>query len=95
MILENVSPGFRGEITQWLLEVKAGVFVGNISSAVRQRIWKKVNDNVNEGAALIIYSASNEQGFEMEVCRTPERSVIDMEGIFLIKRIMNDYCFVI
>jgi len=89
LILENVAPGFRGEVTQWLLEIKAGVFVGNISSAVRQRLWKRVNDNVSDGAALLIYSAPNEQGFAMEVCHTPERSVVDMEGIYLIKRIVN------
>ena len=88
MILENVSPGFRGEVTQWLLEVKTGVYVGNISASVRMRLWKKVQDNVMSGAALIIYTAQNEQGFEVEVCRTPERSVVDMEGIYLIKRSM-------
>jgi len=90
LILENVSPGFRGEVTQWLLEIKAGVYVGNISAAVRQRLWKKVNDNVGNGAALLLYSAQNEQGFNLEVCRTPERSVIDMEGIYLIKRTVID-----
>ena len=88
LILENVSPGFRGEVTQWLLEVKTGVYVGNISASVRMRLWKKVQDNVMSGAALIIYTAQNEQGFEVEVCRTPERSVVDMEGIYLIKRSM-------
>lgn len=90
LILENVSPGFRGEVTQWLLEIKAGVYVGNISAAVRQRLWKMVNDNVGNGAALLLYSAQNEQGFNLEVCRTPERSVIDMEGIYLIKRTVID-----
>ena len=75
LILENVSPGFRGEVTQWLLEIKTGVFVGNISAAVRQRLWKKVNDNVGGGAALLIFSAANEQGFALEVCRMPERNV--------------------
>ncbi len=86
MILENVSPGFRGEITQWLLEVKAGVYVGNISPCIRELLWKKVQDNVSEGAALIIYSAQNEQGFQMDVFHYPERSVVDMEGIYFIKR---------
>ena len=86
LILENMSPGFRGEVTQWMLEVKSGVYVGNMSAAVRERLWSKVKDNVNEGAALIIYSAKGEQGFAMEICREPERSVIDLEGLYLIKR---------
>ena len=86
LILENVTPGFRGEVTQWMLEVKAGVYVGNMSAAVRARLWERVKNNVNEGAALMIYSAQGEQGFAMEICREPERSVVDMEGIYLIKR---------
>ena len=86
LILENMSPGFRGEVTQWMLEVKSGVYVGNMSAAVRERLWSKVKDNVNEGAALIIYSAQGEQGFAMDICREPERSVIDLEGLYLIKR---------
>ena len=28
--------GFREEITQWLLKLKAGVYVGKISGAVRE-----------------------------------------------------------
>lgn len=86
LILENVSPGFRGEVTQWMLEVKPGVYVGRISAGVRMRLWDKVRKNVGEGAALLIYSAQNEQGFAMEVCRTPERTVVDLEGIYLIGR---------
>lgn len=89
LILENVTPGFRGEVTQWMLEVKAGVYVGSMSAGVRDRLWEKVKNNVNEGAALIIYSAQEEQGFKMEICREPERSVIDMEGIYLIKRCID------
>ncbi len=86
LILENASSGFRGELTQWMLEVKPGVYIGSISTNVRLRIWKKIQENVNEGPALIAYSAQSEQGFAIETCRTPERSVVDIEGIFLIKR---------
>lgn len=90
IVMENVAEGFRGEVTQWLLEVKAGVFVGNISAAVRERLWDKVKTNVDDGAAMIIYSAQTEQGFKIEVCHMPNRSVVDMEGIYLIKRKVNE-----
>ena len=39
MLLERVSPGLRGELTRWLLELKAGVFVGRVSAMVRERLW--------------------------------------------------------
>lgn len=86
IVMENVAEGFRGEVTQWLLEVKAGVFVGNISAAVRERLWEKVKGRVDDGAAMMIYSAQTEQGFQMEVCHMPDRYVVDMEGISLIGR---------
>ena len=90
LIVENVPVGFRGELTQWLLEVKAGVFVGNITAAVRAVLWKKVQENIAEGAAMIIYSAQTEQGFAMDVCNMPRRSVVDMEGIYLIRQIVDE-----
>ena len=89
LILENVSPGFRGLVSQWMLEVKAGVYVGNISAGVRIRLWEKVQNNVGEGAAMIIYSVQNEQGFAIEVCRTPYRDVVNMDGLYLIRKIVE------
>ena len=35
MILERVPVLLRGELTRWLLEVRAGVFVGTMSAGVR------------------------------------------------------------
>ena len=89
LILENVSPGFRGEVTQWMLEVKAGVYVGNISASVRERLWGKIQKNVGDGAALLISSAQNEQGFTIKVCHTPDRDVVDMEGLYLVRRFVG------
>jgi len=85
LVMENMSEGFRGELSKWLIEAKAGVFVGNISTAVRERLWQKVFKHGQEGSAVLIYSADTEQGFCMEMCGIPHRSVIDFEGIFLIK----------
>ena len=86
LLLERADPGFRGEVTQWLLEVKAGVYAGTISEAVRERLWKKVQENMRSGAALLIDSAATEQGFQMEMHPIPERKVVDCEGISLIAR---------
>lgn len=86
IILENVTEGFRGEITRWMLELKAGVFVGNISALVRQRLWEKIQNNPSEGSALMLYSAQNEQGFAIDMCRTPYRRVREIEGLYLIER---------
>ena len=84
LLTENVSEGLRGELTRWFLEVKAGTFVGNISAAVREQVWKEVKRQVVTGAALLIYSAQNEQGFSIEMHNMPKRKVVDVEGINLM-----------
>lgn len=84
LVTECLKPGFRGELTKWLLEAKAGVFVGNVSAAVRDILWDKVCKQAN-GSAILIFSSDTEQGFDMRVSGDPARSVVDIEGITLIK----------
>ena len=36
IVMETASEKLRGELTHWLLEVKAGVFVGKASAIVRE-----------------------------------------------------------
>lgn len=59
LVLENVSPSLRGECTRWLLEVKAGVFLGTISAAVRERLWEMVKARAEGGSCMIAYAANN------------------------------------
>ena len=85
LVMENVSPSLRGECTRWLLEIKAGVFLGTISAAVRERLWALVQERSEGGDCLIAYSANNEQGFCMEIWGNPRRIIVDFDGLQLIK----------
>lgn len=86
LVLENVREGFRGEMTRWLLELRAGVYIGNVSAAVRDRLWEKaVNETrENRGSGLLVFSADTEQGFDIRITGMPTRQIIDMEGIKLV-----------
>lgn len=42
MIVERAPPGLRGLLTRWMLEPKAGVFVGTMSAMVRDKLWQRV-----------------------------------------------------
>lgn len=42
IVLENAPPRLRGRLAIWLLEVRAGVYVGNYSRKVRENIWSQV-----------------------------------------------------
>ena len=42
IVVENAPPRLRGRLAVWLLEVRAGVYVGNINRRVREMIWNQV-----------------------------------------------------
>ena len=85
LILERVPPGLRGELTRWFLEPKAGVFVGRVSAAVRDRLWNKACMHAGEGGCLMIYRSDNEQGFRVLSWGQTARSIEDFEGLFLVR----------
>ncbi|MCH4207397.1 MAG: type I-E CRISPR-associated endoribonuclease Cas2e [Solobacterium sp.] len=85
IVMDNVSTSTRGECTKYLLEVKTGVFVGNITSVVRELVWQKIQRNCANGGAILIYSMANEQGYELEMFGDPRKKVIDLDGIKLIQ----------
>lgn len=86
-ILDVAPENLRGELTKWVLEVKAGVFVGKISKPVRERLWKKICETFLSGALMIYSNNLIEQGFCIEMFGEPNRKVIDLDGIQLIQRI--------
>ena len=42
IVVENAPPRLRGRLAVWLLEVRAGVYVGNYGRRVREMIWGQV-----------------------------------------------------
>ena len=85
LILEKVSPSLRGEISRWLVEVKAGVFTGKLSALVRDDLWNHIAEKLGEGSALLIYSTSNEQGFSVRTLGKGSRLFEDIDGVILSK----------
>ena len=85
IILENVPPALRGELTRWLIEPHPGVFVGHLSGMVRDKLWEKCCQKVKEGGALQLWSTNNEQRFALRTFGTTRREVVDFEGLTLIR----------
>lgn len=86
LIVESAPPNLRGELTKWMLEPKAGVYVGTVSAAVRDLLWKKACAQVRRGGCTMIYSAANEQGFAMRTFGDTTRKVVNREGLYLVQR---------
>lgn len=85
VITDCASEKIRGNLTKWFLELKPGVFVGNINARVRELVWQEVVIESNLQGAILIYSDSNEQGFSMKMTGFPKRQIIDLDGLKLVK----------
>lgn len=85
-ILESVTPSIRGELTRWMIEPKAGVFVGKVSALVRNKLWEKIIKNLKKGGCILIYSYNNEQGYKIESFGDTTREIVDFEGLSLVMR---------
>ena len=85
IILERVPVRLRGELTRWLLEPRTGVFVGRVSAMVRDALWDKICQGRGNGAAILIHTTNNEQGFALRLFGDPSRTIVDFEGLSLIK----------
>ncbi|MCX7048124.1 MAG: type I-E CRISPR-associated endoribonuclease Cas2e [Candidatus Sumerlaeota bacterium] len=84
LILEKVPRSLRGEITRWMIEPKAGVFVGNLSALVRGYLWRKVCEKSNGGGCILLHGTNNEQGFDVEFWGATKRRIVNWEGLKLV-----------
>lgn len=82
--LKRVPPSLRGDLTKWMQEIDTGVYVGNFSARIRDNLWKRVSDAVNDGEATISYTCRNEIGYEFKTLNA-RRQVIDFDGIPLVR----------
>ena len=80
-----LSPSLHGECTRYLIQVGTGVFIGTLNALVREKLWELVKQKSEGGNCLLAYSTNNEQGFYMETYGNPRRSIIDFDGLQLIK----------
>lgn len=83
IVLENAPPRLRGHLTRLFLEIRAGVYVGDFSIRVRERIWDVVKNEIGEGNAIIVWSCPNDAGYDFDTCGTNRRIPVDLDGLKL------------
>lgn len=84
IVTENVPPRLRGRLGLWLVEVRAGVYVGDVSRRVREMIWENLENGIAEGNAVMAWNANNESGFEFLTLGANRRIPVEMDGIKLV-----------
>jgi CRISPR-associated protein Cas2 len=83
-VVENAPPRLRGRLAIWLLEVRAGVYVGKVSRRVREMIWNHIERGIEDGSAVIAWSTNTESGFDFMTLGANRRIPVEMDGIKLV-----------
>ena len=75
IVLENAPPRLRGRLALWLLEVRAGVYVGDFGRRAREYFWQQVVEGRDPG---------EENGFQFDTCGQNRRMPVDYDGLKLV-----------
>lgn len=84
IVVENVPARLRGRLALWLLEIRAGVYVGNYSAKLREHIWTHVEAGLGEGNAVMAWRVNNEAGFDFMTLGANRRIPVEIDGAKLV-----------
>lgn len=84
IVVNNAPPRLRGRLAVWLLEIRAGVYVGNYSRRTREMIWTQVKAGIGDGDAIIAWAVPSDAGYEFDTCGVNRRVPVDLDGLKLV-----------
>lgn len=91
VVLEAVPPRLRGRIAVWLLEVRAGVYIGNYSQKVREVIINNITQGLETGNAVVAWKTNNDAGFDFETYGENRRIPVEFDGVKLISFLPENF----
>lgn len=84
VVTENVPPRLRGRLAVWLLEVRAGVYVGDLSKRVRETVWRYMEADLGDGNVVMAWGTNTESGFDFQTLGKNRRVPVEMDGLRLV-----------
>ena len=84
VVTENVPPRLRGRLAVWLLEIRAGVYVGEVSRRIREMIWDQVGVLAEDGNVAMAWATNTESGFDFQTYGANRRMPVEYDGMRLV-----------
>lgn len=84
VVTENVPPRLRGRLAVWLLEIRAGVYVGDVSKRIREMIWDQTRTLTETGNVAMAWATNTESGFDFQTFGENRRVPIEYDGLRLV-----------
>lgn len=85
IVTEAVPDRLRGRLAVWLLEVRAGVYVGSTGHKVREMIWEQIQKLAEDGNVVMSWATNSESGFDFMTYGSNRREPIDIDGLRLVR----------
>lgn len=84
IVCENIPPRLRGRLAIWLVEIRAGTYVGRVNRRVREMIWAQVTNALGRGNAFMAWSTNTESGYDFVTHGENRRVPVDLDGLRLV-----------
>lgn len=84
VVTESVPLRLRGRLAVWLLEIRAGVYVGDTSQRVRQMLWDQIENLAEDGNVVMAWATNTESGFDFVTYGENRRQPVDYDGLRLV-----------
>lgn len=69
-----------------MVEMAPGVFVGNPTARVRDRVWQVLAERIGDGQAVMVEPADNEQRWAVRTAGRDRWWPVDFDGLILSAR---------
>jgi CRISPR-associated protein Cas2 len=84
IVTENVPPRLRGRLAVYMLEVRAGVYVADLSRKVREMLWSYIENEHGSGNVVMLWSTNKECGYDLMTIGPNRRIPVDFDGLKLV-----------
>lgn len=84
IVTEGVPPRLRGRLAVYLIEVRAGVYLGDTSKRVREMLWEEIECECDDGNVVMAWSTNSECGYDFVTLGSNRRVPRDFDGLTLV-----------
>jgi CRISPR-associated protein Cas2 len=84
VVTENVPERLRRRLAVWLLQIRAGVYIGDTSKRVREMIWEQCETFIEDGNIVMAWATNTGSGYDFQTLGVNRRIPVELDGLRLV-----------
>lgn len=92
ILLENAPDSLKGELTKWITLVKPSVYISEVNKRIRDVLITRIQEENKKDelvSAQVYFDAKNELGYDVIEIGSPQKDLIDFQGLKLVSTISS------